>query len=183
MEVRACESKDIAAICAIYNHFIKNTTITFEEETLSEVDMQVRVESYQKIYPWLVGCHQGSVVGYTYATRWKERIAYRHTAEATIYVKAGAAGNGYGKALYSALLESLCKTGCHVVLGCIALPNEASVGLHESFGFRKVAHFCEVGRKFGQWLDVGYWELQLPSLSAHIPEDSLGAAVILPVPG
>jgi phosphinothricin acetyltransferase len=164
MDVRACESEDIAAICAIYNHFIKNTTITFEEEALAVVDMRARIEAYQKIYPWLVGCHQGSVVGYAYATRWKERTAYRNTAESTIYVKPDAAGNGYGKALYSALLESLFKTGCHVVLGCIALPNDASVGLHESFGFRKVAHFSEVGRKFGQWLDVGYWQLQLSSL-------------------
>jgi len=162
MEVRVCESKDIAEISAIYNHFIKNTTITFEEEVLSEADMQVRVEAYQKRYPWLVVCDQGSVVGYAYATRWKERTAYRNTAESTIYLKPGAAGNGYGKAIYSSLLASLSTMKCHVVLGCIALPNEASVGLHESFGFRKVAHFSEVGCKFGQWLDVGYWQLKLP---------------------
>ena len=67
-------------------------------------------------------------------------------------------GKGYGKALYSVLLNSLNNLDCHVILAGIALPNEASVGLHEYFGFKKVAHFPEVGFKFGKWVDVGYWQ-------------------------
>jgi phosphinothricin acetyltransferase len=98
------------------------------------------------------------IVGYAYASKWKERSAYKNTAEVTAYLKHGLSGQGYGKALYTTLLEALKALDCHVVLGCIALPNQASVGLHEYFGFSKVAHFTEVGRKFNQWIDVGYWQ-------------------------
>ena len=163
MEVRACNREDIPEVCAIYNYYITNTTITFEEEPLSEREMATRVNTYLQRYPWLVCREQGAVVGYAYATKWKERAAYRHTAEATVYLKEGLAGRGFGKALYAVLLEELAKQNCHAVLGCIALPNESSVRLHERFGFKKVAHFPEVGRKFGRWLDVGYWQLQLPA--------------------
>jgi len=156
--IRACELKDIPQICEIYNYYISNTVITFEETPLTVAEMSARIESYTKLYPWLVCEVEGSVVGYAYASKWKERSAYKKTAEATVYLKNGLSGKGYGKALYSALLDALKALDCHVVLGCIALPNEASVGLHESFGFNKVAHFTEVGRKFSQWVDVGYWQ-------------------------
>ena len=147
----------MAAICDIYNHYIANTVITFEETPLQVAQMSQRIAAYTERYPWLVCEDDGVIVGYAYASKWKERAAYRHTAESTVYVRAGCAGRGYGKALYAALLEALPHHGCHVVLGCIALPNPESVGLHERLGFEKVAHFTEVGRKFDQWLDVGYW--------------------------
>jgi len=157
MNVRPCEEKDASTICDIYNHYIKNTVITFEENPISYAEMQNRIITYTKDYPWLVCENEGEIVGYAYVTKWKERAAYKHTLEVTVYIQKGFEGKGYGKALYSTLLETLNKLNCHVVLGCIALPNEASVGLHEYFGFKKVAHFSEVGRKFNQWIDVGYW--------------------------
>lgn len=158
MKIRNCEEKDIQHICDIYNYYIKKTVITFEEIPLEVTEMKSRIEAYTKLYPWYVCEVNDEIVGYAYATKWKERSAYKNTLEATVYVKNGLAGKGYGKALYSALLETLNTVDCHVILGCIALPNEASAGLHEYFGFKKVAHFAEVGRKFGRWIDVGYWQ-------------------------
>jgi phosphinothricin acetyltransferase len=159
MEIRPVEHDDVAAICDIYNHYINHTTITFEEVPLGVAEMQVRIEAYRKAFPWLVCEAGGEVVGYAYASKWKERAAYRHTAEATVYVRDGLSRRGYGQALYGALLPRLFQLGCHAVAGCIALPNEPSVNLHERIGFRKVAHFPEVGRKFGSWIDIGYWQL------------------------
>ena len=164
--IRPCAPGDIPQICEIYNHYIRHTTITFEEEPLDVARMQARIEAYTQLYPWLVAIDGGQVVGYAYASKWKERAAYRHTAEATVYLREGCVGRGYGRALYTALLAELDARGCHVVLGCIAIPNEASVALHERMGFRKVAHFNEVGFKHGQWLDVGYWQRMAPQAPA-----------------
>ena len=160
MLIEPCQPDDVAAVCEIYNHYIEHSTITFEEQTLSVTEMGSRIAAVQTLYPWLVCRDKGRVVGYAYASRWKERAAYRHTAESTIYLKDGHGGRGIGKALYARLLDALARQDCHVILGCIALPNESSVALHESLGFTKVAHFSEVGRKFHRWLDVGYWQLQ-----------------------
>ena len=164
MDVRPVENADVAAICDIYNHYIENTTITFEEVPLAPREIAARIEACTAAsYPWLVCLDEGAVVGYAYGGKWKERAAYRHTAEVTVYLRAGHAGRGRGRALYASLLPALFERGWHVVLGCIALPNEASVALHERCGFRKVAHFNEVGRKFDRWIDVGYWQLVDPS--------------------
>lgn len=159
--IRPCEAADLIGICEIYNHYIANTVITFEETPLKVSEMTQRVNACTQRYPWLVCEQDGQIVGYAYASTWRERAAYKHTAESTVYVRAGCSGKGHGKALYAALLQALMQLDCHVVLGCIALPNAESVGLHEHFGFEKVAHFPEVGRKFDQWLDVGYWQKTL----------------------
>lgn len=158
MHIRPYEQKDTEKICGIYNYYISNTVITFEETPLTPAAMASRIAAYTKEYPWLVCEVEGEVVGYAYATKWKERAAYKHTQEVTIYLENGLTRKGYGKALYAALFDELKKLNCHVALACIAVPNENSEQLHEFFGFKKVAHFSEVGRKFGQWLDVGYWQ-------------------------
>jgi L-amino acid N-acyltransferase YncA len=158
MKIRPCKESDISAVCDIYNYYVENTVITFEEKRVSPADMKKRFALYTETYPWLVCEVDGVLVGYAYASQWKAREAYRHTAEMTVYLKHSCVGRGYGKALYQALIESLKPTQCHVLLGCITLPNDVSVGLHEYFGFEKVAHFSEVGRKFDRWLDVGYWQ-------------------------
>lgn len=158
MHIRPCELADAEKICGIYNYYIRNTVITFEETPLATATMASRITAYTKAYPWLVGEIDGEVVGYAYATQWKERAAYKNTAEVTIYLANGLARKGYGKALYAALLDELKKMNCHVALGCIAVPNNSSEQLHAFFGFKKVAHFSEVGRKFDLWLDVSYWQ-------------------------
>jgi phosphinothricin acetyltransferase len=111
--------------------------------------------------PWLVLEVEGRVRGYAYATRWRVRPAYRNSVESTVYLEHDAAGSGWGTDLYLALIDALRGKGLHLVIGGIALPNERSIALHEKLGFAKVAHFSEVGFKFGQWHDVGYWQLRL----------------------
>jgi phosphinothricin acetyltransferase len=101
------------------------------------------------------------VRGYAYASRWKSRSAYRHTAEVTVYLEPAATRRGIGKRLYGALFDELRLGGCHVALGGIALPNDASVALHERVGMRKVGQLLAVGYKFGRWIDIGYWQLML----------------------
>ncbi len=103
----------------------------------------------------------GAVVGWAYATAWKARSAYRFSVETTVYVAASHQGRGIGAALYGALLGDLRGRELHSAVGGIALPNPASVALHEKLGFKKIAHFAEVGRKFDRWVDVGYWQLIL----------------------
>jgi phosphinothricin acetyltransferase len=108
----------------------------------------------------------GSVIGYAYATRWRARPAYRHAVESTVYLDPAAAGQGLGARLYRQLLKQLQAGGLHTVIAGIAQPNERSVALHERLGFRKVAHFAQVGRKFDRWVDVAYWQLLLPGAPA-----------------
>lgn len=158
MKVRLVTSEDANAICDIYNFYVANTTITFEEKNVDLVEMRRRIENYITYYPWFVCEVDNQLVGYAYATKWKERTAYRHSAEITVYLKNDSVGSGYGTALYKELLSALCKTECHTILAGIALPNESSIKLHENFGFKKVAHFEAVGFKFGKWIDVGYWQ-------------------------
>ena len=150
-----------SAICGIYNHYILNTSVTFEEETVTAEDMAARIEKVQSGLPWLVAEREGSVIGYAYASRWQSRCAYRYSVETTVYVDQHAARLGFGSQLYGRLIADLKKLSLHSLIGGIALPNAASVALHEKFGFRKVAHFEQVGRKVDQWIDVGYWELIL----------------------
>lgn len=158
MKIRACEVKDIQSLCDIYNYYIENTIISFEEIPVDATEMSRRLAACTRSLPWYICELDGLVAGYAYASPWKERSAYGHSLEITVYVKNSMVGQGCGKALYEALIAALEKIDCHSILACIALPNEASVGLHEYFGFTKVAHFAEVGRKFDRWVDVGYWQ-------------------------
>jgi len=157
MKIRLCENKDVKNICAIYNYYIENTIISFEQSPLSIAEMENRIQSYSQQFPWLVYELGGQVIAYAYATQWQQRSAYKNTLETTIYVKQGEHGKGYGHALYSTLLHTL-SGRCHALIAGIALPNDASIRLHETLGFEKVAHFKEVGQKFGRWIDVAYWQ-------------------------
>ncbi|KXO09179.1 Phosphinothricin N-acetyltransferase [Moritella sp. JT01] len=162
MNIRECLKSDAKAICDIYNYYIEHTVVTFEEEPVSEAIIFQRIKYYTKEYPWLVIENSNcDVVGYAYAAKWAERSAYKKTTEITVYLDHAESGKGYGSELYRAMLSTLSSSGVHVVVAAIALPNKASVKLHESFGFSKVAHFKEVGRKFNSWVDVGYWQIIL----------------------
>ena len=161
--IRSATAADAQAICSIYNHFILQSTVTFEETAITPDDMTARMAAGSGRLPFLLAELDGAVAGYAYAAPWKTRSAYRHTVESSVYVAPGFAGMGLGSRLYQALLQDLRERDVHAVLAGIALPNSASVGLHEAFGFAKVGQMREVGRKFGQWLDVGYWQLVLAS--------------------
>ena len=157
--IREVGEADAGSICSIYNHYIANSIITFEESPVSVEEMTGRIREISAALPWYVCQRGGDLLGYAYASPWKSRCAYRYSAETTIYLTPDATGRGIGKALYGKLLDSLRARSFHNAIGGVALPNDASVALHESLGFEKVAHFMQVGWKFGKWIDVGYWEI------------------------
>jgi phosphinothricin acetyltransferase len=159
--VRPVKESDAEVMCRIYNKYVAGTTITFEETPLHVDEMVSRVKNVTQDYPWLVYEEKERVIGYTYASRWKERSAYRHSVETGTYIDSGFVGKGIGTLLKGELLKALRGISIHSVLCGIALPNQASIALCEKYGFVKVAHLKEVGYKLGRWVDVGYWELIL----------------------
>ena len=158
--IRTVTAADAAAIAGIYNHYIANTDVTFEEQALDALAMAGRITDVGEAgLPWLVAEGEpGQVLGYAYASRWNGRCAYRFAVEITVYLASDATSRGLGSRLYAALFQALRERSMHVVIAGIALPNEASIALHEKFGMEKVAHFREVGCKFDRWIDVGYWQ-------------------------
>jgi L-amino acid N-acyltransferase YncA len=160
--IRAATESDARAIADIYNYYIANSVVTFEELTVSQNDIFERIQKVTgSDLPWLVAEDEGAVIGYAYAGKWNVRSAYRHTVETTVYLSNSSVSKGWGTKLYTALFDNLRHNLIHVVIGGITLPNPASIALHEKFGMKKVAHFKAVGYKFGQWLDVGYWQTEL----------------------
>ncbi len=160
MIIRPALPSDAEPIARIYNYYVHNTVISFEEHSVPSQAMAERIREVAALsLPWLVAKSSGEIVGYAYASRWKDRSAYRYTVESAVYIDPDSLGVGYGSGLYDALLKELRQQEIHAVIGGIALPNPASIRLHEKFGFMKVAHFKEVGFKFGKWVDVGYWQL------------------------
>jgi phosphinothricin acetyltransferase len=160
--IRPIVDADCEGVALVYNHYVRDTIVTFEEDAITGADMRERVRDVAaRGFPWLVAERAGHVLGYAYATPWKQRSAYRFSVESTVYLAADSTGQGLGSLLYAALIRLLRQSDVHAVVGGISLPNAASVALHEKLGFRKVAHFSEVGRKFERWIDVGYWQLTL----------------------
>ena len=160
--VRAVTAADAGAVAGIYNHYVLETVVTFEEEPVTSDEMSRRIDEVRAAsLPWFVAERAGAIAGYAYASRWKARSAYRFSSEVTVYLAPEQGRRGIGSALYAELLSALRGSGLHAAIGGIALPNEASVALHERFGFKKVAHFEQTGFKFNRWIDVGYWQLIL----------------------
>ena len=159
--IREAQQSDGHALAQIYNYYIEESVVTFEEETITAEEMSRRIGALAETRPWLVVEEDSEVLGYAYASQWHGRCAYRYSVESSVYLDHRAGGKGLGSRLYESLLERLRSEGLHVVIGGIALPNPASVALHEKFGFKKAAHYEEVGFKFGKWIDVGYWQLKL----------------------
>lgn len=158
--VRAVESRDRFPIAEIYNHYVATSPITFEEEPVPPPEIARRIaEVRSACLPWLIAEESRRLIGYSYASHWRPRSAYRFSVEITAYVAPDRIGRGVGSKLYRQLIPMLRASQVHAVLAAIALPNDASVTLHERFGFAKVAHFHQVGFKFGPWIDVGYWQL------------------------
>ena len=160
--IRTATESDAQAIADIYNYYIKNTVVTFEELPVTHKDIIERIKKITASnLPWLIAEDAGAIIGYAYAGKWNVRSAYRHTVEATVYLSNSSRSKGWGTRLYQALFDLLRQKSIHIVIGGITLPNPASVALHEKFGMTKAAHFKEVGYKFGQWVDVGYWQMEL----------------------
>lgn len=156
--IRPATAADAQALCDIYNPYIEKTVITFEEVPLDAAAMAQRVADIQQRHMWHVAEEGGRLLGYAYAGPWRPRAAYRFAVETSVYLAEDAVGRGLGRALYEVVLDELPRRGFRCAMGGIALPNDASVRLHEALGFVKVAHFEDVGFKFGQWIPVGYWQ-------------------------
>jgi phosphinothricin acetyltransferase len=159
--IRDVLPSDAEAICAIYNRHVRDTIVTFEETEVSAEEMRGRIARVTAKFPWLIAEENNEMAAYAYAADFIDRSAYRFSVVSTIYVHDKAQRRGVGRLLYSALLERLHGKAIHAVLGIIALPNPASVALHERCGFTKAGHLKEAGFKFGRWIDVGYWQVLL----------------------
>lgn len=161
IRLRNATKKDSVRLAEIYSHYVQNTTVTFETDPPTAEEMSKRIGRFQKTHAWLVAEVDGVVQGYAYGSPFKERAAYRYSAELTVYVDKDHCCKGIGKELFGELLGHLRLSGYVQAIGGIALPNPASVRLHEQFGFEKVANFKQVGFKLGKWIDVGYWQKQI----------------------
>ncbi len=153
---------DAAACAATYGFYVAETVASFDEVPLGQEEMRERIERTSATHPWLVAEDpQGRVVGYAYGSQHRERASYRWACDVAVYVDHDQRGRGVGHALYAALLPLLREQRFHVACAGITLPNDASVRLHESFGFEPVGVYREIGWKAGAWHDVGWWQLQL----------------------
>jgi len=161
LNIRQATERDAESVVDLYNWYLVNTVVTFETVAVSADQMRQRIQENLERYDWLVGEHDGRVVGYAYYGSFRTRAAYDHTVETTIYLAPDAAGKGFGRKLYTALLESAVRKGFREAIGVIALPNPASLALHALLGFHEVGVMPGVGYKFGEYVDVGFWQRSL----------------------
>ncbi len=159
--IRIAEPADAREVAEIYGPIVASTAISFETEVPSEREMADRIAAALAFAPWLVCCDGDRIVGYAYASRHRERAAYRWCVDVSVYVRDVARRTGVGRALYGSLFALLRLQGFCAAHAGIVLPNEASVRLHESLGFRPVGVYPRVGYKLGRWHDVGWWQLEL----------------------
>jgi L-amino acid N-acyltransferase YncA len=155
--VRAATPADAAAVAAIYAPVVTGTAISFEEEPPSPEEISRRMAARPRL-PWLIAEDGGRVAGYAYASAHRARPAYRWSADCSVYLDPGYRGRGVGRQLYERLIPVVRELGYRSLFAGIALPNPASVGLHEALGFQPVGVFRGVGYKHGAWRDVGWWQ-------------------------
>ena len=150
---------DAKELVVIYNYYVVNSIITFDREPFSITEFEEKINTISPNFPFLIYEENNEILGYCYGSKWRKKPSYNNTVEITIYLKNGIQGKGIGTKLYSKLIEILKNQDYHTLIGGLTLPNDISIKLHEKFGFKKVAHFKEVGRKFDKWHDVGFWQL------------------------
>ena len=173
--IRCATGEDARGILAIYAPIVRETAISFELEPPSVEEMQSKIETTLVKLPWLV-CETGAgILGYAYASKHRERAAYQWSVDVSVYVAESARGNGLGRKLYTPLFGILEDLGYYSALAGIALPNPASVGLHEAMGFKPIGVYHSIGYKLGAWRDVGWWQKQLREY-ADSPEPPMNMA-------
>ncbi|GDX82102.1 N-acetyltransferase [Deltaproteobacteria bacterium] len=161
MHIRPVHADDFDAIAALTNVYILQTTIHFGAEPVSGAELGAEWEKSRERHPFVVAHIDGQLAGFAKTTTFRTRAAYARTAEVGVYVHPDFHRRGVARGLYGALLE-VCRDGrFEVLVAGIALPNAASVALHEAFGFFPVGVFHRIGFKFGSYHDVGFWELRL----------------------
>jgi L-amino acid N-acyltransferase YncA len=153
--------RDAAACAAIYAPSVCEGVASLEERAPEPHEMAERIRIVSRTHPWLVAELDGEVAGYAYGSHHRERAAYRWTADVTVYISAAHHRRGVGRTLYGALFGLLERQGIYEVCAGVTLPNDASVGLHESLGFQPVGVYRNVAYKFGRWYSVGWWQMCL----------------------
>jgi len=161
MKIRDATPADAGAILSIYAPYVANTCVSFETEVPTIDAFTARIEKIVKSYPYLVCECDGVIAGYAYATRHRERGAYRYSADSSVYVAHDYQRRGIGRALYTRLFELLASLGIYTVFAGVVLPNERSVGLHKALGFTEVGTYHNAGYKLGRWLDIIWLEKPL----------------------
>jgi phosphinothricin acetyltransferase len=159
--IRLATERDAGAVAGIYAPVVEGTHVSFETVPPSPGEMADRIRTRVERLPWLVCEHGGDIVGYANASPHSSRAAYQWSVDTSVYVAEGWRNEGVARGLYESLFELLRLQGIYTAYAVIALPNPASVGLHESFGFERVGLYERVGFKNGDWHDVGHWELAL----------------------
>lgn len=168
MEIRIAAPSDAHEILAIYKPFIENTAITFELDVPTSDEFRARIENTLKTYPYIVAVDNGAICGYAYASAFRSRKAYIHTAETSIYVRPDYQGRGIGLALYAELEKYLRMQSVNMAYACITsseIPDEqlpeGSVAFHENAGYRYVGGFTKCGYKFDKWYGIVWMEKEL----------------------
>ncbi len=159
--IRLAIPADRGAIDAIYAHYVRTSTCTYQEEPESDAVRRAWFEAHGERYPLTVLERDGEILGWASLSPWKDRSAYRFTCELSVYLREDVRGQGHGRLLLADLIERATALGYRVLIGGISADQAASIRLHERLGFTRVAHFHETGFKFGRWLDVVYYELRL----------------------
>ncbi|PEJ48500.1 GNAT family N-acetyltransferase [Bacillus sp. AFS002410] len=161
MELTFAAKEDVKDIVTIYNDAIMNTTATFDTKIKTEEEMLIWFHNHPELYPVIVSKENGIVTGYCSITQFKEKDAYKHTVELSVYIHPDHRRKGLAKALMVEMIETAKKLGHYTIISCITSGNEVSERLHEKLGYQKVGHFYKVGQKFNQWLDIVYYQLML----------------------
>ena len=173
--LRLATAGDAAGIRAIYAPFVRDTWVSFEAEVPTAEEVARRIEAAHPAFPWLVADADGTVAGYAYASAHRGRTAYQWSVEVSVYVAEASRRRGLARLLYGALFDVLRLQGFANAYAGIALPNAASVGVHEAMGFEPVGVYRGVGYKMGAWRDVGWWALRLGDGVAPDPPRTLDA--------
>ncbi len=159
--IRLARETDARPMLAIYEPVVRETAISFELKPPGEAEFGRRIRDTLEVTPWLACDGGGEIMGYAYAGRLRPREAYQWSVEVTVYVGTGFRRRGVGRALYTSLFACLRLQGYYNAFAAIALPNAASITLHETLGFEPIGVYRSVGYKLGSWHDSSWWQLGL----------------------
>ena len=179
--IRLAAAGDAAGVAAIYALYCESTSVSFETTAPTADEMAARIATIEREWPWLVLDVDGRIAGYAYASRHRERAAYRWAVDTAVYIAEAFQGQGAGRALYTTLFALLRRQGYFRVCAGITLPNAPSVRLHESMGFKPVGVYRRIGFKLGRWHDVAWYQAELrPDDGDPAPPVALSAVTSIP---
>lgn len=166
--LRPVTVEDADRIAAIYAPVVRDSAASFEIDPPDAVEMARRIGRVTAGHPWLVAEDEGTILGYSYASAYRERPAYRWSVETTVYVAASHRGRGLGRSVYSALIDEATRWGFATAFAGIAIPNPASESLHRAVGFEPIGVFVRAGFKAGEWRDVSWWQRPLSNATPPV---------------